>query len=158
MSEDYPDADDLLDDLGSLDSRIGENAGNIARIIKRVNELEAELERVKGVTNADPDRTAYEQLTKEQKVYRLRSKLVEIAENTDGTARMEYDDVRKMFGGNPSPGHAYDLMRAAGEIDGFDYEENTPDGMKKRIVAKSDAVNDVAAFRGANKGTREEAI
>jgi len=54
-----------------------------------------------------------------------------------------------LFDGHPSPGHCYDLMRAAAVLDGFNYDENGSG--KKRIRCDVEAVKDDRCFHAANK-------
>jgi hypothetical protein len=115
----------------------------------------AELERY---LDADLDGTPYNELTKEQKVYQVRQKLVEIAEATDGTAALKYDDVRKHFGGKPSAGHCYNLMKHAGKLDGFEYDRAGGGEGDLRVRVKLDAVNEESVFQSVNNGDERSGV
>lgn len=118
---------------------------------ERFEQLETELEELRSVVDTDMGEVSYEKMTKRDKVRIIRSKLVEEAEQSaTGKTAMDYQDVRWLFNGRPSPGHAYDLMAMAAESSGFNYEEN-PQGQNNRITVNLDAVNDDAAFHAANK-------
>lgn len=153
----------MSDTLEELEARVDALGRARMNLTERIEDLERENEELRervatleSVVDTDPDSIAYDALTKDRKVHRIRSKLVEIADNTDGSAAMHYDDVINEFGGRPSPGHAYDLMDAAANLDGFAIDEG-PKG-KKRISVKTEYVNDLAVFRAANKAVSEEAI
>ena len=114
---------------------------------KRVAELEE-------LVDPDPGGTAYEQLTSDQKVHRIRVALLEQA--TCGNApTMKYDDVRWLFDGKPSAGHAYDLMERAANADGYVYETGGHGDGQKRIRVEPDAVNDERIVHAVNNGSSE---
>ena len=76
---------------------------------ERLRDRVAELEEL---VDPDPGGVAYEQLTSDQKVHRIRVALLEQA--TAGKApTMKYDDVRWLFDGKPSAGHASSALRRA---------------------------------------------
>lgn len=120
----------------------------LATLRQRVAELEE-------IVDPDPGSTRYKHLTRAQKVRRVRQTLVEKARTRSGKSKMHYDEVQALFGGRPSPGHCYDLMEQAGEMDGFDYDEGADD--QKRVRCNTDAVNAEALFHGANNAASEEA-
>lgn len=161
---DEQDVEDLRDDLADLEARF--EALNRARVHfkDRVEELEhvvdvqaerlADLEQL---VDPDPGSIRYEQLSKEQKVYRVRKALVEDAARSGGTAALHYDDVKWLFDGHPSPGHCYDLMKRAAELDGFAYDTPNGEGGQKRIRVNLDGVNDETLVHAANNVSTEEA-
>lgn len=104
-----------------------------------------ELERI-----VDPANTieSYDQLTREQKAFKLRVALTRKALESNGRAAMKYAEVKAVFGNHPSPGHTYDLMEIAAEADGFTYSDATGE---KRLTVKTGGVNDDAVIRTANK-------
>lgn len=121
---------------------------------RRIEELEDRVATLEELVDPDPGGVAYEQLTREQKVHRVRVALFEQA--TDGrTASMKYKDVQWLFDGRPSPGHAYDLMELAAEADGFVYDRagNGNATGDKRIRVEPDAVNDERVIHAANNGS-----
>lgn len=105
----------------------------------------AELERV---VDPAPESKGYDDLSRDQKVFRLRTALVTDAMQNGGRAAMRYGEAKSVFGNRPSPGHTYDLMELAAAADGFDYNEDTGE---KRITVNIEAVNDDAVIRAANK-------
>ena len=115
---------------------------------ERLRDRVAELEEL---VDPDPGGVAYEQLTRDQKVHRVRVALFEQA-TAGNTPVMKYDDVRWLFDGKPSPGHAYDLMELAASADGYVYEEGGHGSGQKRIRVEPDAVNDERIVHAANKG------
>lgn len=120
---------------------------------ERFEELAETVERLDRVVDTDLDVREYGQLTKKDKVRQIRTTLIRKAGQT-GQAAMRYDAVRSIFNHHPSAGYAYDLMRAAGEAEGFDYQEF--DDRDNRIVVKTDAVNDETLIRRANNDTPEQ--
>lgn len=149
--------DDLERRLADLEGRV--EALNRARVYlqERVDELKAEnddlrdrLTDLEEIIDPNPASRDYQELTREQKVHRIRRALIEqAASSQNGKAAMEYDDVVWLFDGNPSPGHAYDLMGLAGELDGFEFVD--PEGRNKQVRADLAAVNDEALIHAANK-------
>ena len=115
---------------------------------ERLRDRVAELEEL---VDPDPGGVAYEQLTSDQKVHRIRVALLEQA--TAGNApTMKYDDVRWLFDGKPSAGHAYDLMERVANADGYVYETGGHGDGQKRIRVEPDAVNDERIVHAVNKG------
>lgn len=120
--------------------------------VERVEELEDRVAELEELVDPDPGGVAYEQLTREQKVYRVRVALLEQA--TAGNAPvMKYTDVQWLFDGRPSAGHAYDLMELAAEADGYVYETGGHGDGQKRIRVEPDGVNDERVIHAANKGS-----
>jgi len=118
--------------------------------VARVESLEERLAEMEELVDPDPGGKAYEQLTKDQKVHRVRTALLEQAGNArNGKAKMNYKEVMWLFDGHPSAGHAYDLMERAGSIDGYAYDAAGGDG-EKRVRVDTDAVNDDALFHAVN--------
>jgi len=115
----------------------------------RLRDRVAELEQL---VDPDPGSVAYEQLTREQKVHRVRVALLEQA-NAGKSPIMKYDEVQWLFDGKPSAGHAYTLMELAAESDGYVYETGGHGSGQKRLRVKPDAVNDERVFHAANKAT-----
>lgn len=124
---------DRIDDLEATNERLRERIGHIEELV-----------------DPDPGATEYHQLTKPQKVHRLRRTLTEqAATQRNGKARMTYREVMMLFDGHPSAGHCYDLMERAAELDGFAYD--TPgDGGQKRVRVKIDGVNDETLLHAVN--------
>lgn len=139
---------DLTDETGLLEAAV-EAADRVENLEERVAELEK-------VVDPDPGTTEYEQLTKSQKVHRIRKTLVENAARTNGRDGMKYKAVMTLFNGHPSPGHCYDLMERAGYADGFAYDESA--GGEKRIQVDVADVNDETLVHAANKATKGMAV
>jgi len=125
---------------------------------ERIDDLEEENEQLRGrVTElervVDPDTAGseYDRMTKAEKVYKLRVALVREAADRNGKTKMDYREVKALFSGYPSPGHCYDLMSAAANMDGFDYTTPNGQGGNKQIRVNLDAVKDETLFHAANK-------
>lgn len=119
---------------------------------QQLRERVAELEEL---VDPDPGGKEYDQLTKDQKVHRVRTALVEQATNNhNGKAKMNYKEVMWLFDGHPSAGHAYDLMERAGVLDGFAYDKAGGDG-EKRVRVNVDDVNDDALVHAVNNDPAE---
>jgi hypothetical protein len=140
MTDDLSDANRRM--LNHLRDRVEELESDNERLADRVAELEQ-------VVNPDPA-TAYDEMSRDRKVFRVRKALVEEAATGHGAASMDYKEVRWLFDGQPSPGHAYDLMELAGALDGFEYD-NSHD--TKRVTVKLASVNDETLIHAANKAT-----
>ena len=118
---------------------------------ERLRDRVAELEEL---VDPDPGGVAYEQLTSDQKVHRIRVALLEQA-SAGNAPTMKYDDVRWLFDGKPSAGHAYDLMERAANADGYVYETGGHGDGQKRIRVEPDAVNDERIVHAVNNGAAE---
>lgn len=68
------------------------------------------------------ERKPYAKLAREEKVHGVRVAAVRRAARNDGRAQLDAAAVRtEVFDGEPSEGHARDLMRVAGQADGFEF-------------------------------------
>ena len=121
---------------------------------RRVEDLEKRVAELEELVDPDPGGVAYEQLTSDQKVHRIRVALLEQA-SAGNAPTMKYDDVRWLFDGKPSAGHAYDLMERAANADGYVYETGGHGDGQKRIRVEPDAVNDERIVHAVNNGTAE---
>jgi len=138
----------MSDDLEPLVDALRRQLKDRTRRLEDLEDRVAELEKL---VDPDPGGVAYEQLTSDQKVHRIRVALLEQA--TAGNApTMKYDDVRWLFGGKPSAGHAYDLMERAANADGYVYETGGHGDGQKRIRVEPDAVNDERIVHAVNNG------
>lgn len=123
--------------------------------VERVEALEQRVAELEELVDPDPGGKDYDQLTKDQKVRRVRTALLEqAADARNGKAKMNYKEVMWLFDGHPSPGHAYDLMERAGEIDGYAYDAAGGEG-EKRVRVDSDAVNDDSLVHAVNNDQTE---
>lgn len=160
MSDDESSLEDVRNRLDEMEARMDAIARGNAYLRERVDELESENDALRGklaelgeVVDPDPGRQDYDSLSRAQKVHRLRRTLVEqAAQSTTGRSKMEYKDVMWLFDGHPSAGHVYDLMREAGNLDGFRYEER--DERPNRITANLGAVNDESLVHAANNAVQ----
>lgn len=117
-----------------------------------IETLESRVAKLEQVVDPNPGSTDYDQLTRPQKVHRIRVALLEEAK--DGKPPiMKYDDVRWLFNGNPSPGHCYDLMELVADAEGYVYEQAGNGDGQKRIRVEPDAVNDERVIHAANNAT-----
>lgn len=146
-----------MDETGCEDELARRNAAiaieknkELRDTIESLKDRIAELEEV-----VDPDPTTdYDQLTKAQKVRKLRKALLREAMNASGKAAMKYDEVRALFDMNVSPGHAYNLMEAAAKMEGFRYDkEGYQNQGQKRVAVEIDAVNDETLVHSVKKAT-----
>lgn len=134
----------ILGDLTELEQEVRTLREENERLRQRLNEIDS-------VVNPDPT-TDYDALTKEQKVRKVRTALLREAMTGTGRAAMQYDEVRALFNMNVSPGHAYNLMEAAGEMDGFGYDTSGGQNQgQKRVTCDADAVNDESLVHSVNK-------
>jgi len=114
------------------------------------NELRRQLAEVQSQVNPNPASKEYDELTRDEKVHKVRRQLVEYAQSDhSGKSSMKYREIKALFDGYPSPGHCYDLMKHASRLDGFTYDENGEGN--KRIRVDLEAVKDERCFHGANK-------
>jgi len=135
----------------NLEDRVVELEDENRQLRERVAELEE-------LVDPDPGNVAYEQLTKSQKIHRVRKALLETATRSNGVASMKYKEVMALFNNRPSPGHAYDLMEAAAEIDGYAYDAAGQGRGDKRVRVNADDVNDDRLFHAVNNGDTAPAV
>ena len=152
MSDDGPSEKELmrqrLDSMGRLTTDLAE----------RVEELEERVAELEELVDPDPGNVEYGQLTKAQKVHRVRKALLEAATRSNGVASMKYKEVMALFNNKPSPGHAYDLMEAAAELDGYAYDAAGGGRGDKRVRVDAEAVNDDRLFHAVNNGDTAPAV
>lgn len=147
----------MSDDIGTLQSLVEALRRKLTAHGDRLEALETENDQLREriaeleqVVDPDPGSVEYEQLTRPRKVHRVRKALAENAANSHtGKASMEYSDVIWLFDGQPSAGHAYDLMELAAELDGYSYDEPNGGG-QKRVRVNLEAVNDETMLHAAN--------
>lgn len=126
------------DDLGIIPAA-NQALENIEALTERVDALEDEVDDLKDRA-PDPKRQAYEDLSRSDKVTVVCSKLRSEADATNGQAAAQYKDILRMFDGHPSAGHAYQLMNAAADRDGFQVGKSRDD--TKRLTYNAARVND----------------
>lgn len=161
IREDDATSDDVRILLEQLNGQLDAFKRKTFALEERVEDLEAENDQLREeiadlreIVNPDPARTDYESLTRQQKVYRVRRFLVEqAATSATGKSQLSYREVLTLFDGHPSAGHAYDLMDAAANLDGFSYGENAEG--EKRVRVELDGVNDETLLHAANKASSD---
>jgi len=152
MSDDIPDAvQSELDRINQNAVTAIQNSTELREENERLRERVAELEEV---VNPDPA-TEYEDLSKDQKVRRVRKALLRDALDASGRATMTYTEVRAVFDNNVSPGHAYNLMEQTAHMEGFAYDRaGSQNQGQKRVRVESDAVKDEALVQSVNKASQ----
>lgn len=159
MSEDVP--EDVQKEIDRID-------GNIEGIFTRLGELQElrdenealreRIEELEKVVDPNPSRLQWEQMSKSQKVQKIRRNLLQYAKEDGGVAKMNYKEVKALFDGQPSDGHTYNLMEAAADAEGFKY--NAPKhGNKvgeKRVLCDLGGVNADASVQSLNNGIQSE--
>jgi len=142
-------SDDLEQRLDAMSNWIDNLEDRVEDLERENGELRRQVSELKAEVSPDPGSKEYADLSRAEKVQRIREQLLETAgTKRNGMAAMKYREIMMLFDGNPSAGHCYDLMRRAGEADGFDYDENG-DG-QKRICVDADAVNDDSLVHAVN--------
>lgn len=158
-------SDDLQKQLDDLEARFDALNRSRLHLMERLDEAEEERDQLRervaeleNIVDPDPGATEYEQLTRPQKVHHLRRHLTEEAATGNGKFAMKYREVKALFDGYPSAGHCYDLMKRAGELDGFTYDEAGGGRGQKRIRVNIGDVNDETLLHAVNKARSEEAV
>lgn len=106
-------------------------------IAKRISTLESEVSELRTITCGAPEQDL-KTLTRDQQVNRLRTYLFDKAKDTrNGRYAAQWKEVRGYFNGAFSDGHYYNLMSAAGNADGYVYDES-PNGNKRISVDLSE--------------------
>lgn len=139
------------------ETRIDALTDAIERLEETVEEQQDRIAELEELVNPDPADVEYAQLTKDQKVFKIRKHLIEDAAKTNGVSRMVYREIKALFDGHPSPGHCYDLMKQAAQVDGYEYDQAGGDGQKRVRVAMN-AVKDETLIHAANKATGAKAL
>lgn len=142
--------DDLEKRLDAVEARL-DAMSNWNEDLREENEaLRDRVAKLEELVDPDPGAVGYENLTKEQKVFRVRKVLAERAGRSNGKAAMGYKEIVALFDGHPSPGHAYDLMERAGELVGYAYDVGGGGRGNKRVRVELDDVKDETLFHAAN--------
>ena len=145
-------SDDLADRVTELEAWQDAAKRQLSHLREENERLRDRLAELEELVDPDPGGVAYDQLTSDQKVHRIRVALLEQA--TAGNApTMKYDDVRWLFDGKPSAGHAYDLMERVANADGYVYETGGHGDGQKRIRVEPDAVNDERIVHAVNNAS-----
>jgi len=146
--------------LETLERRVDDLNNYFATAMQRIRDLEAENERLRDrvaeLEATQPDTDGYPD-DRDTRIGMVRSHLIERARNQHGKAAIDYKDVKYgVFQGEPSPGHCYDLMERAADMDGFAYDRPSGEGGQKRVRVNLDGVNDLDRFHAVNNGSLEE--
>lgn len=130
-------------------------ANELEEIEQRVADLEEELTAVKlRVSEFDEDRP-YDQLTRDDKIGKVREHAFKKAAQGHGKATLDYDDIKwEVFDGEPSPAHCYDLMKWAAQARGFDHRD--PANGNEHLAVDAEEAKRGAAFYSAKKDATEE--
>jgi predicted transcriptional regulator len=105
-----------------------------------LQELREDVDELRAVIDTGAGRKTYEQMTRQDKVRQVQATLLEEAEGMPtGKAAMEHNDVKWLFNGHPGNGTVYDLMKYAGQEDGFNYQEREENN---RVTVDENAVPD----------------
>lgn len=165
MSETDPYAKDIaafrkiIYQLGDVDVEEADILEATDAVLERMARMQERIDELERLVDPDPGTKDYESLTKAEKVRKVRSAVYRKAKKQTGAAQMTYDEILALFENHPSPGHAYDLMERAGEMDGFEYGNSGPNGNgKKRLAVKTDVVKNETDFHAVNKEERSKAV
>jgi len=159
--------DELEDRLDSLEAAVEDlqaraDAATRARdhLLDRVDDLEAENAELKATvadlrSRVDPDPTGkdYDEMDRDERVFRVRVALARKAMKSNGRATYRYDDVLSQFDQRPSAGYAYTLLELAAAADGYRYGEHNGE---KQLRVNINGVNDDAVFHAVNNGNHGE--
>lgn len=142
-------SDDMEKRVQILEQRLDSMYEWVEELERSNSELTRQVDELHELVNPDPGSVEYDQLTKAQKVRRIRETLVDNA-GKRGVSQLKYKEVMMLFDGHPSPGHCYDLMERAAEAEGFAYDKAGQGDGDKRVRVKTDDVNDETLFHAAN--------
>jgi len=144
---------------GDVDPLVQALQRKLNNAVERIEELENRVAELEQTVDPDPADVSYEQLTKDQKVFRIRKALGEEANRSNThVAQMKYKAIMALFNNKPSPGHAYDLMERAAHADGYEYDTAGQGKGEKRIRVKWDDVNDERLIHAVNNGQQAAAV
>lgn len=136
-----------LSKIADLERTVEEQAG-------RIDEFEEDLTAVTLRLSAFDEDRAYDALTRDDKVGRVREHGFERSVDGGGTATLDYNDIQwGVFDGEPSADHCYTLMRLAADADGFAVRD--PDGRSKHLAVDAAEAKRGAAFSSANNAGSE---
>lgn len=134
------------------------------RALAKVNELEAVEDRVDDleeelaavslrISEFDEDRD-YDQLTRDDKVGKVREYGFRRAVDGHGRTQLDYNDIKwSVFHGEPSPSHCYTLMELAASARGFEHCD--PSEGNEHLAVDADQAKRGAAFYSAKKDSAE---
>jgi len=99
---------------------------NVNDLLERVDELEDRVETLEQRA-PEPTELEYEQMDRTDKAAVVQARLRDQAAGTTGKAAVTYRDVVGIFDGQPSAGHAYDIMETAAEAGPFKIDTSPAD-------------------------------
>lgn len=136
--------------------RANDADAQVQALEQRVTELEDDLLELQLRVEEFDDR-AYEQLTLEDKVGRVREHAFSKAVDRGRPTVIKYDDVQwEVFDGEPSADHCYKLLRLAGDRPGFEYIDEPRSSEKaKRLQCDPSRAKDAASLLSANNAAEE---
>lgn len=110
------------------------NISDAAEIaVERMNELDERVKTLEGATGVNLDNADYKNLSRAAKVKTIRESLAEKAKATrNGKASMDYNEIMAVWDYQPSPGHATELAKDAGDAPGYNHEKH--DDKNDRVV------------------------
>lgn len=126
-AENIRESGDPARERAAMRQRMTELESLVGELTERIQELEARA--------PDPGDQAYDAMDKSDKATVVRDKLYKQALATNGKDAIDYKDVMRIFDGNPSPGHAYDIMEKAGNAPGYNYADGPDGGKRLEVVA-----------------------
>jgi len=136
-------ANDQIDILKEENEKLREENEQLRR---RIADIEAIIE-------PNPGSKEYRQMSKDERVLKVRRTLARRAKKNGGKASMDYNDISAVFDEEPSNGYCFKLMKAAKKAQGYEYEKRT-DG-NDRVKVELAAVNDERVLHAVNKPTTQ---
>lgn len=123
-------------------------------------DLKRRVAQLEEVVDPDPGSKDYDKLDKPEKVRAVRKAVIRKALNGQNGPKgsMTYDEVLALFGNRPSAGHAYNLMKAAADLEGFAYDNAGTQGQgQKRVRVNLPAVKDDGLVQSVNNSKDAQA-
>jgi len=135
-------------------AKVNELEGVVKKQQETIDDLESELTAVSLRVSEFDDEREYDQLTRDDKVGRVREYGFRRADEGHGRTKLDYNDIKwSVFDGEPSPAHCYTLMEVAGSARGFEHRDDA-DGNEHLAVNAAEAKRG-PAFYSAKKDAAE---
>ncbi|WP_330633698.1 hypothetical protein [Halocatena halophila] len=128
---------------------VDKQSGAIEELREQNEALQEQVAMLKGRVTPDPATKDYDELTRDERVHRVRTSCVRKASKNGGRAAIDYNDVMTLLGHHPSTGYAYKLLKLAGELAGFTYEKRER-GKNDRLCVDLNAVTDETVLHAVN--------
>jgi tetrahydromethanopterin S-methyltransferase subunit G len=140
-------------DLREITTAVGERFDELN---EKVDKLNSRLSEIEKLVSPNSGTTPYDEMSKDQRVFRVREYLLQQAVNGE-SRELQYREIKSLFNGQPSDGYCYNLMELAAKADGFSYGRkgaNDPNMQTgpKRITVNPGAVNDETLIHTVNNG------